>query len=461
MNNKLLNKLDRRLPTAINDAAAGVLQLAEYSSATELRDQRTVTLTLRALPRSMGAIEATEAIKQLVYRPIGRKQKASKAYTVALWAIIADVLRGASYTPIRPCYRPMGASDFTREPMGHAPFKRALQDLIDHDFVRRIVGKSGFDGEPGFVTRIFPTPRLTSLLAGYGIIAAECRKHFTYPHPSVYATPIQLRASSKRTKETGKVQGKRMRVDWKDPTVLNLARRMNAVNRFLSKHTISGPVEADLDSLFIYRSFNHGQRADHGYKLGGRMYPYGSGYYSLKRDERKLIKIEDGETVEVDISACFLTLAYYLLGMQLPNPGDPYEGTDLPRPIVKAWINMTLSNYGYHKKWPESVLERLAESGLFDVPDLYPIETVENKIRLAMPAIDRWMSSHFTWANLHHEESEIMLAAMEELAFTYGVPSLPIHDSLRVPISKKGLAIEVIRSTFLSRTGLDPVISPK
>lgn len=64
-------------------------------------------------------------------------------------------------------------------------------------------------------------------------------------------------------------------------------------------------------------------------------------------------------------------------------------------------------------------------------------------------------------ANLHYEESEIMLAAMEELAFVYGVPSLPIHDSLRVPVSKKGLAVEVIRSTFLSRTGMIPVISFK
>lgn len=397
MNRQHLPGSGYRLPEAINDTFVGALQLPNYSSVAELRDQRTVTLTLRAFPRSIEAIQAAEAIKRIVYRPVGRNQKASKAYSIALWAIIADVIRGASYTPLRPCYRPMGAGDFTCEPMGHTPFKRALEDLTREGFISHLTGKSGFNGEPGFVTRIFPTPRLTSYLANYDITAAEYRKHFTYPHPSAFATPIQLRASSKRTKKNGKMQGKRMRVDWKDPTVLDLARRMNGINRFLSKQTISGPVDADLDSLFIYRSFNHGQRADHRYKLGGRMYPYGGGYYLLKRDDRNLITINNEDTVEVDISACFLTLAYYLLGMQLSNPGDPYEGTDLPRPVVKAWINMTLSNFDYHKEWLAPVLEKLAKDGLFDVPDRYPITLVEGRIRSAMPVIDRWMESHFTW----------------------------------------------------------------
>lgn len=350
----------------------------------------------------------------------------------------------------------MAANDFINEPIGHRPFKRALEDLEAHGFIKRDTGKQAL----GVVTRLYPTPCLTDHLFRYSIVAADCRNHFFYPRYADYARPVQLRRSSTR-KDGVKTQGKRMKVDFNDPTARAISTRMNAFNAFLSKHTITGPAEADLDDVALYRSFNHGQRKNHAYRLGGRMNPHGGGYYLLEHRETKqrdLIRINGGKTVEVDISACFLTLAYHLLEMQLPNPGDPYDGTDLPRPIVKAWINMTLSNYGFHKEWLSSVLDKLAKEGHFNVPEEFPIKVVEAKIRDAMPVIDKWMNSHFTWANLHYEESEIMLAAMEKLAFEYEIVSLPIHDALRVPESKRDIAIEIIRTCFRDRTGLNPII---
>lgn len=448
---------------ASNDTRSSVLDYLSYDDCVDVLSEPTIELTLRAKPNSSDAIEAVRAIVKAVYVPIGRDQGPSSKYLLSIDAIVADVLRGASYSPPRRCYRPMAAEDFTGGPMSLVPFGRALGDLAACGFVSCETGKRGDEG-PGFVTRIWPTPRLTNHLASYGIFAKDCRTHFTYPRYADYARPIKLRASStyKKSKvnprEKVKVRGRRVKIDWKDSSVITIAARMNAYNRFLSKHVITGPTEADLNDVALYRSYNRGNWVNHGYKFGGRMFPHGNSYLGLKRDQRSLIRIDGEKTVEVDISACFLTLAYYLLGMPLPHPGDPYAGTSLPRPIVKSWINMTLSNRGYHKDWLDTVLEKLATDSIFDVPDTYPIKAVEAEIRAAMPVVDKWMESSFSWADLHYEESEIMLAAMERLAFGYDVASLPIHDSLRVPASKKDLAVQVIRTTFLARTGLIPVI---
>ncbi|WP_156818722.1 hypothetical protein [Sphingomonas sp. Mn802worker] len=278
---------------------------------------------------------------------------------------------------------------------------------------------------------------------------------------------IQLRATSKR-RGKNKLQGKRLKVDWHNPEVKRQAARMRAINAYIASHSVTGPEAGNLDEITLTRIYNQGDQPGHAYRKGGRIYVHGGGYQGLKHRElgqRSLIKFDGEDTVEVDISACFLTIAYSLLGMALPATPDPYEGTKLPRPIVKAWMNMTWSNPKFHRNWPNEVVNELedenAKKVFFAVRKTFPIKKVRDAIRSTFPVVDAWMESSFTWADLHYRESEIMLEVMETLAFKHNVLSLPVHDSIRVPLAKTKLVEEVIESVFSKHTGFKPKLTIK
>jgi len=467
MNKSYQTELEYPLRTPANDPRIGIVASALPQTRTDIRDQQSVTMSLFAKPLSTKAVTAIDDLVRIAHVPNGRPRRPSPKYIMAVGTIIADTLKGASYMPSRPCYRPMASKAFTGQPIGREPFRRALRDLEARQFVEVEDGKRGLGDEPGHVTRISSTVRLTDYLGGYGITPSACRSHFHYPRVAEYVRPIQLRASSKG-KGRNKLQGERMKVDWSNPEVKRQAARMRAINAFIAKHDITGPEAGNLDDIFLYRSFNNGDQPGHNYKQGGRMYVYGGGYQALKQrkeGQRSLIKFDGEDTVEVDISACFLTLAYSMLGMIPPDLDNPYLGPNYPRPIIKAWMNMTWSNPTFHKSWPSEVVNDLedeeADERFSLVRKTYPIAKVRDSIRLSFPVVDAWMNSDFTWADLHYKESEIMLEVMEVVAFKHGVVSLPIHDSLRVATTKSDIVMRVLKETFLHHTGYLPKLSTK
>lgn len=169
----------------------------------------------------------------------------------------------------------------------------------------------------------------------------------------------------------------------------------------------------------------------------------------------------NGEPVaEVDISACFLTIAYALTGTPLPSTGDPYSGPDLERAVIKAWVNMTLSHTRYHKRWPTEVVEDLAQRRFPNLLKTNPIKRVENEIRAKLSIMANWPDVPIRWPEFFYEESEIMMAAMEKL-MSLGAASLPIHDSLLIPSSKVKEGIKAIQDSFYIRLGIVPKVDVK
>lgn len=419
------------------------------------RDAPTAPMHLTSRPRSVGAIQSIESLAAIIIELKGRQTKGSGEYHHALGAMVADLLRAAAHEPPLGCFRSMRAGDFTGGPVGYQPFKRALGDMERHGYVTLKEGKPWWDSESrrGTVTRVHITPKLTDYLATYGITAANPYRHFVYEMASETVPPIQLRASSAKC-GPDRIQGRRMKVDYTHSKVAAYADQIRRINAFIGQHTVLDKVGNKLD-IALYRSFNMGNIAGHNYAKGGRVY---AAYQNIKREDRDGITFDGQATVEVDISACFLTLAHFLLDRPFCNVDDPYAGPAPERSIVKSWVNLSIGYSGFHSRWPTETIKKFAERGIADVPKRYPIRLLKDDILPHLPIIKEWVDSEYTWADLFMLESEIMIDAVDRLARDHRCLALPVHDALRVSTSKAQLARTLIRESFIKHTGINPII---
>jgi hypothetical protein len=409
---------------------------------------------LTSRPKSALATSVITELASSIIELKGACKAASPEYTTALGAMIAELFRAAAYNPPRACFRPLKTASFTDCAVGQRPFARALKDLCRHGFATMKKGESEWGTREGTVTRIHLTPKLTHYLAARGITVAERFRHFTYQLAMEDIPPIQLRATTK--KEWPRVfRGTKMKVEYSSATVAIHAQQMRSINSYLSKQTIIDHEGVRLD-IALRRIFNLGDQPGHGYNKGGRAY---DGYQNIRREDRKLITINGRDTVEVDISACFLTLLHYLLGKPFSAAVDPYAGPDLPRDIVKAWVNLTIGHSAYHRRWPGETISKLEEKGHANVSKCYPIRSVREVILAHIPIVAEWVESTFTWADLFRIESQIMLDATQRLAKEHDIPAMPMHDALKVPSGSQSVVRKVIIEEFHHHTGLIPIIN--
>ena len=418
------------------------------------RDTPTVSMHLTALPRGTASLDAINSLSASIIELRGKHKSPSAQYIRAIGAMIADLIKAACYKPTRPCYRELAAKAFTGMEVGYQPFTRALTDMARHGYVTVIKGNRAWKDQLGTVTRIYSTPKLLEFLLGFGISPQNRFAHFTYKRTYEDTPPIQLRASSIRKKKKV-TRGRRMRVDYDHPRVKDYAAQIRRINRFLVDQTITGPNNTNLDDIVLYRGFNCGDQPDYNYTKGGRI--YGS-HQNIERDKRCQIQINGSDTVEIDVSACFLTIAHYLMGNYFSNNFDPYEGPDLPRPVIKAWINMTLSYGSYHSRWPKETVDDLAEQRLDNVRKHHPISNIRKEILQHFPIIDEWCNSSFDWSDLFFIESQIMADLLDYLAFEHGIAALPIHDSVMIAKKDECIAKAAFSDIFYKHTKIRPII---
>ncbi len=405
--------------------------------------------------QSTTAETAIAALAANIIELQGNRTKASESYRLALGAMVAELLRAASHDPPRGCFRSLRSGDFTGIGVGYQPFKRALDDMERHGYATMEEGKPWWksDSREGKVTRIFVTPKLTDFMACCGITVADRYRHFKYQRAMHDVPPIQLRAASTR-KWPHVVRGRKMRVDYTNPTVTHYADQIRRINHYLGQQSITGPGGETMD-IALYRSFNLGDQPGHGYKKGGRVY---AAYQSIDSKKRSSITINKQPTVEVDISACFLTLLHYFLNKPFSNIGDPYAGPSHHRAIVKAWVNLTIGYSDYHTRWPKKILKKLAKKGQFDVPKRFPMKKLKDEILPHIPIVKEWVESEYTWADLFMLESQIMIDAVIRLIEDHDVPALLLHDAIRIPTINASLVKEVIQDSFFNYTGITPIV---
>lgn len=296
-----------------------------------LRSQPSVTMSLLATAKTPACQEAIQALTQRIFEGLGRKQRPSREYVEALAAMIADLLKGMSYSPVRPCFRRMAANSFSQKVVGYHAFIRALKDLERHKFVRRASGEASFQGKVGTVTRIIPTVRLSDFLTGYGITPANRHDHFHIPKAFKSHEPIALKAGRTFNRNWKKMPGKPLPVSYSNPRAAKYAEQVTSINAFLADQTFSFGEEP-----VLFRGFNQGDDPSSDYNKGGRLNCYGGGYQQLSKEKRATITINGLPTAEIDISACHITIAHGFCGVALPNRSDLYDIEDIPRDIVKS-----------------------------------------------------------------------------------------------------------------------------
>jgi hypothetical protein len=89
----------------------------------------------------------------------------------------------------------------------------------------------------------------------------------------------------------------------------------------------------------------------------------------------------------------------------------------------------------------------------------YPVKRIREIALQQYPLLAKLGTEEedFGWADLMFIESRAMLGAMFKL-MDKGIPSLTVHDSLIVPVSKGDIAQEVLDDQYRLQTGASPVL---
>jgi hypothetical protein len=166
----------------------------------------------------------------------------------------------------------------------------------------------------------------------------------------------------------------------------------------------------------------------------------------------------NGEPVaEIDIGGSYLTIFLSLHGLQLDLTEDPYALPGLGsehRGAVKQWFVGTFGNNKPIKRWPKDMLD--------DDPGLQQFRAAEitEAVFTKYPVLRSWgeplNGRIYSWADLMYLESLVMLSTMLDLMLQHTTPSLSVHDSLIVPVSKAEVASETLRSRFQDQQKVVP-----
>lgn len=403
---------------------------------------------------------ARYATKLLAEDLRGKPKAPSRKYLAAMEALLGDLLSALSFHPPRPCYRPLSAGSFSGCGIGYKVFIAAFNDLLKNDFISVKKGRAAFGSVNGHVSRIRATTRLTEYLRKFGICTESRSFHFSSRQPPKASNDnvhVYLKTSSKRINGK-KVLGKRMKIDWTNDRPIFLNNQLIVVNDFLSGFELS---HRSLPSggLFngLYRSFNLGDDPDFDWNKGGRIYTHGSGYQSLPEDQRRHLLINGEATCEIDVSGCHITILHGQLKTPLPNRIDLYDGCNVPRAIMKDYVNLAIGSGKFPGRWTP---EHKEQHGA-DLQKQFPIGQMKDKALALLPVLREWEGKGISWADLQYTDSIIVMDAIEALATTYNVPAYPVHDSIVVPISSRMIAEKQLSESFFKYVGLKPTLKLK
>jgi hypothetical protein len=257
-----------------------------------------------------------------------------------------------------------------------------------------------------------------------------------------------------------RLKGVRIPVDLSSPDAAKLAAQVDELNAFFS------PVEIKPDGAHyaFQRVFNQGDLPGFAWNKGGRLISMGQSYQQMSQEDRRKITINGEETVEIDLRASHLTILYAKLGLRFDPAGpDPYQVTDIPRDVVKAWVTQTLGHDRFQRCWskPNKEKYRSSNRGTGDLQKDYPIRLMKEKIPAHLPVLSGWETCPIRWGDLQYVESCAVVDTVYELATKHNIPALPVHDSIIVAASQQEIAVRVLEECFERQVGVRPALSIK
>jgi hypothetical protein len=429
-----------------------------------------IFLDLERIAKSGEAVAMIDDLLEVVRPSLGSKPRMD-GLKEAAGAIVAGLLEVAAAGPLQYAYRPMNPAEFTAKAISHRRFKRVLDALRAGGYVDYIPGECPArptKEEPRLAARVRPEPALIEVATRHGIKPAAWQDHFCYrPRNAAAPHPILLRSSS-RKKLVGrfkreKVDGKPMQVDAICPKVLVLANEVHELNAFLCKQDI----QPEQYYRGLFRLFHDGDLCTpYQWNKGGRLYDLGrgKGYQSIEKEKRKHLTINGQPVAEVDLKGSHLRILYAREGILLDPADDPYAVPGIPRAVVKYWVTMTLGYTKHHSRWTNDTKQDYQEDDDTKGRHLqkdYPFSKTQAAILEHIPLLRPWASSTHRWGDLQYIESCILVDAMKALCLGQGIPALPLHDSLIIPVPYIDAAKRALSEAFYKHTGARPGISVK
>ncbi len=415
-------------------------------------------------PYSTPSLALTDYLANLVHRHAGKRYKITLELTQATGAMLGDLIANASESIDRYGFRQMGLSAFTGMTVGYRPFKAVVDAMESLNLLEVITGERGsLTGRTKAreATRFRAKPSLFELAFGYGVTPGNWSSHFRQmPRQAQVPHPILLRSSSENFYGV-KLPGKSMKVDNALPAVMRIAEQVHDINGFTATQKLG--LGRYTHSHFV-RIFGQGDTVGRDFTKGGRLYSPGkNSYQQMPSSERADITINDEATVEVDIGSSFLTIYRVRTGITFDPLADAYDIPGVPRFVAKSWVVMTFGHDRYHTRWPKEVKAKYAAQGIGSGQLLkdYPIKYTRNLILTALPELAKWPASSIRWGDLQFIESCAVIEAVHTLAMQHRILALPVHDSIRVPMSAQELATKVLSDAFYKHVGVRPAIKAK
>jgi hypothetical protein len=347
--------------------------------------------------------------------------------------------------------------------VSHRMFSDVRQSWTEAGLVQFKKGYPGMlaFGNPGpthgRLSRYKATEKLLRVCAVYGITPDNVNDHFRFEY-EMPSELVQLTSPSRRTPTT--------------PRTTKLRSEVAELNEFFAKHTLTHPT---IRHIGWVRKFHLAHHPDFRWNKGGRLYSQppakNSNYQNVNVDTRLDIQIDGEPVVEIDIGSSYLSIFYAWNDQQLDPEEDAYRGilgpSELDRQVAKFWINASFGNKGLLTKWTKELKkdlqDKLAKKNLppsaFD-PKLYPMKLIKEKVLQRHPLLQRWGGNIRgrvrDYGDLMFAESEVIIGTMLTLKREHGVASMPVHDSLIVPLTKRKLAMELLSNRFRMETGTLP-----
>jgi hypothetical protein len=415
-------------------------------------------------PYSRTSIALAYHLADMIHRQSGKRYKITSELTQATGAMLGDLFTNAAEGIEHYGFRPMGRSTFTGMTVGYRPFTtvvKAMESLNLLEIHRADAAGPRSKKKVGEATTFRAKPTLFELAIGYGVTPGNWSSHFQkMPGQLRVPHPILLRSSSENFYGV-KLPGKAMKVDNTLPAVMRMAVQVHDINGFTATQKLG--LGRYTHSHFV-RILGQGDTVGRYFTKGGRLYSPGKdSYQQMPSSERADITINDEATVEVDIASSFLTIYRVLTGVTFDPLADAYAIPGVPRFVSKSWVVMTFGHDRFHTRWPKEVKAKYAAQGIGSgqLQRDYPLKSTRALILAALPELANWPTSSIRWGDLQFLESCAVIEAVHTLAIRHRILGLPVHDSIRVPVSAAVLATQILSDAFYKHVGVRPVIKAK
>jgi len=415
-----------------------------------------------ASPQAKALVEdVITTITNIEKRKKARRAKDLSTFKNGVGLILGDLLTAALSKEPRLSYHAMSPAAFTGGPIGFKTFNHIMNAMIEAGLIEEAVGRNFKDFvfnegakqtyRPGLATRWWPTEALLCRASEAGLTEETINKDFIHQLPKKV---IEVRGKSKNIRGN-KIRGPRLKTNHNE-----ISKQMEGdlleLNSFLASFELDGAIFSGFRRIFC-----NGDVEGFNFQWGGRLYGVGDhNYQSLKSEERRKIKVNGDNLVEIDINASYLTILYGLYGFPLPAREDIYKIDGLPREIVKAWITATLGHSGFHSKWPKEASKELRNAGIVR-PKKMTMTSLQPLILDYFPVLTDWNNCNYRWPELMYIESEIVIGTMLELMRSYSIPCYSVHDSIIVRKKDQITATEVLKNQFLDKVNIEPRLKIK